>query len=474
MSIQALLNIAGQALAAQQQALRTTGHNLSNADTAGFSRQRVEFGSAPPDVGADFSLGRGVQTSGVRRAVDRFLEDRLLGAHGEAGFSQAENRALNRIADVFPIEEGSGLSAALDAFFGAFSDLAQNPASQSERVALMGRATVLVQTFQDTRARLTATQSGLDKDLKSAVQILNGLLPRVAELNVQIVADEVGGGQANDLRDQRQKLLQDIADFADITTREGADGQVSVEMNGLLLVSNDRAITLTTTLDPASNQHKIASLGPGGNTTDITSFFDRGEIGATIQARDVSVPAVIDQLDQLAFAVANEVNTQHTLGFDLNGTAGGNFFDVAPAPLAPLPAYDSAAAKIKIDLTLAGDSRLIAAAQEATGVPGDNRNALAMAGLYNTEFVSLGNLTFQSSFINILADIGEKVQTSESRLAFHQDLLTQAESRREVVSGVNMDEELSNLIKFQRAFEAAARLVQTGDEMYQSVLAMVG
>ena len=474
MSILALLNIAGQALGAQQNALRTAGHNLSNVDTPGFSRQRVELVSAAPDVQGQFSIGLGVQVGGISSVVDRFLEDQLVRQHGATGFAEAESRALSLISEAFPLGEAEGLNAAFDSFFSALNDVVNNPSGLSERILLVSRAQTLGETFGQVRSTLTNAQIGLDKDLDRTVRSLNAVLPQIAELNKQIVAAESGGGRANDLRDQRQNLLQEVARYSDATVIEDSDGRVLVQVSGLVLVGADRAATLTTTIDPASNLRQITYQGSGGGNANVTTLFDDGEIGALVQARDTTLPGLVDRLDALAFNFVSTVNTQHALGFDLNGTAGGNFFTAIPAAAPPAATHAGAAALVQVAAALAADSDLIAAAQDATGVPGDNRNVLALVNLQTTTVATLSNQTFQDSFLSMVADIGSQVQASENAANFQKALLTQTQVKRESVSGVSIDEEMTNLIKFQRAFEAAARLITVGDEMYQRVLAMVG
>ena len=474
MSIIALLGLAGEALGAQQNALRTAGHNLSNVDTPGFSRQRVELMSAAPSVQGQFSIGRGVQVGGISSIVDQFLEDQLVRQHGATGFAEADSRAVSLISEAFPLGEEEGLNAAFDAFFGALNDVVNNPGGLAERILLISRAQALGETFDQMRSTLTNAQTGLDKDLDRTVRSLNAVLPQIAELNTQIVADEVGGGRANDLRDRRQNLLQEVARYSDAAIFEDSDGRVLVQVNGLVLVGGDSAATLSTTLDTATNLLQITHQGSGGGNTHATAMFDDGELGALLQARDTTLPDMLDRLDALAYNFVNTVNTQHALGFDLNGAAGGNFFTAIPAATAPAAAHAGAAARVQVFAALAADSDLIAAAQDAAGAPGDNRNALALVNLQTTTVAALGTQTFQDDFLSMVADIGSQVQASESAANFQKALLIETQARRESVSGVSIDEEMTNLIKFQRAFEAAARLVTVGDEMYQSVLAMVG
>jgi flagellar hook-associated protein 1 FlgK len=464
MSILSTLFIGRAALTAQQQAIQTTGHNLANVSTPGFSRQRVELSTAVPETRGSLSLGRGVNVDGIRGLVSDFFETQLLNVNSTLGFSQAENRALAGVESAFPTT--GGLPDALESFFSALSDLANNPGGQAERVNVIGKATTLGETFANIRSIVANVQTGSDKDLAAAVQRVNDILPQIAKLNKQIVAGEAAGGRANDLRDQRQVLLQQLSSLTGATAQEENDGQVLAHAHGLLLVSQDQAATLDATTFDALGLRVITYRSPNGIQADASQFLTEGEIGGLLTARDTEIPQVLDKLDQLAKTLVDTVNTQHALGFDLNGNPGGDFF-------APIAATAGAAAQIQVSGAIVADPQLLAAAQTATGVPGDNRNALALADLKNTTSAALGNTTPTTYLLSIVSDVGSKTQASEQNLNFQNALLQETQARREATSGVSIDEEMTNLILFQRAFQAASVLVRTGDEMYQTILDMV-
>jgi len=464
MSILSTLFIGREALATHQQAIQTTGHNLANVNTPGFSRQRVELSSAVPEIQGNLSLGHGVHSDGIRGLVSDFFETQLLNVNGTLGFSQAENRALAGVEGAFPTT--GGLPSALDNFFSALSDLASNPGGQAERVNLIGKANALGETLGHVRNTIANVQTGLDKDLAVSVQRVNDVLPQVANLNKQIVAGEVGGDRANDLRDQRQVLLQELSRLTGATVQEESDGQATVHVHGLLLVSRDQAATLDATTVNAAGLRSISYQSPNGIRADATTLITNGEIGGLIATRDSEVPRVLNTLDQLAKTLVDTVNTQHAVGFDLDGNPGGNFF-------APIATTTGAAAQVQVASAVVTDPRLIATAQTAAGAPGDNRNALALTNLQHTVQAALGNTTLNTYLQSLIGDVGTKAQASETGVDFQNALLKESQARREATSGVSIDEEMTNLILFQRAFQAASVLVRTGDEMYQTILDMV-
>jgi flagellar hook-associated protein 1 FlgK len=464
MGITATLSLAAQALKVAQLAIQTTGHNLANVGTPGFSRQRVDMVSAHPSFQNGVFIGQGVDVAGVSRVVDRFVEAELLTLQGEVGYSDPQSRALNGIQDAFPLT--GGVNGALSEFFGALSDLANNPAGLAERVSVIGKSRVLGDTLAQTRQVLTSLQSGLDQDLGSATQRLNVLTEQIAGLNNRIAFTEVRGEAANDFRDQRQTLLQELVALTGATVRESDTGQVTVTVGGLLLVGAERFAALNSDTVGANSLRLVTYQSPDGTTFDASTLFNSGKIGSLLNARDIQVQQAIDEVDLVAKTVVDEVNSQHALGYDLTGAVGSNLFN-------PIAVTAGAAANVAIAPALAADPRLLAAAASPAALPGDNRNALALVGLRGTAIAGLGGQTFEDRFLSLVGRIGSQAQAAQSRLDFQQALLTQTQSRRESVSGVNLDEEATKLIQFQRAFEASSMLVRTADEMYQSLIDMV-
>lgn len=464
MSITSTLSLAAQSLKATQLAIQTTGHNLANSATPGYSRQRVDLVSAYPSFNGGVFIGQGVDVAGVSRIVDRFVEAELVSLHGDVGYSDTQSRALNSIQEAFPLT--GGVNGALSEFFAAWSDLANNPSGLTERVSVIGKARNLGDTLAQTRQVLTSLQRDLDQDIGSATQRLSVLTEQIAGLNQQISFTEVRGEAANDFRDQRQTLIQELVGITGATVREAANGQVTVTVGGLLLVGGERFGTLDSDGVGANGLHQVTYHSPDGTTFDATTLFGAGKIGSLLNARDVQVQQAINEVDLLAKTLVDQFNSQHALGFDLTGAAGGNLFN-------PIATQAGAAANVTVNATIAADPRLIAAAASASALPGDNRNALALVGLRGAAIAALGGQSFEDRFLSLVGNVGALAQAAQSRVDFQQSLLTQTQSRREAVSGVNIDEEATKLIQFQRAFEASSRLVRTADDMYQALLDMV-
>jgi flagellar hook-associated protein 1 len=463
MGILTTLSLAAQSLKNQQAGIQTTGHNIANAATPGFSRQRVELLTESPTFQGGVMLGQGSKIAGVQRVVDRFLEAGLLTVNRDIGGTEAEHQALAAIQEIFPTT--GGIDTALSAFFGALSDLGNNPSGVSERVSVIGKANAVGAALGQTRELLSASQRNLDDELQSITSRVNLLAEEIAGLNKQISFSEIGTVAANDFRDQRQIRIQELVRLTGATVREETDGQVTVISGGLMLVSGARAAALDSSTLNGAGFREVMFQTPDGLTLDASELFTSGKIGAVLDMRDRRVQGMIDRLDEIAITLVNTVNDQHALGFDLSGASGGDFFSA-------IGSVQGAAALVRVDAALASDPRRIAAASSATTVPGDNRNALALLNLQDASHASLGNLSLQDSYLALVGDIGLQVESAQTSLDFRESLLKQTQAQREAVSGVNMDEEMTKMIMFQRAFEASSLLVRTADDMYGELIEM--
>lgn len=464
MGILSTLSVAAQSLKAQQSAIQTTGHNIANSATPGFSRQRVDLVSAASAFTGGVFIGQGVSIAGITSIIDNFAESELLSLNGDVGYSDAQNKALQGIQEAFPIS--GGVNGALNEFFGALSDLSNNPAGMTERVSVIAKARSLGENLAQTRQILTSLQSNLDGDIRAAVQRVNNLTEQIAGLNLEISTTEVNGARANDYRDQRQTLLQELTNLTGAVTREDANGQLTITAGGLLLVGGPRFATLDSNSTNGAGLHAVTYRSPDGTSFDASALITGGKIGSVLAARDVQVQSVIDRVDLFAQTLVTEVNNQHALGFTLTGVAGGNLFN-------PIATTAGASANVQVDAAVAADPRLIAAASSAAALPGDNRNALAMIGLRSTNIAALGGVSLEDNFLTLVGDIGARAQAAQSRADFQQAMLTATQARRESTSGVDINEEMTKLIQFQRAFESSSMLVRTVDSMYQALIEMV-
>ncbi len=456
-----LFGIGSNALATFQRALSVTGQNIANVSTPGYSRQEITLSESLPENGRPGQIGTGVTATEIRRSVDSFVEQQLLSSNERVGQFGASHKALSQIQLVFNDANDQGIAAGLNEFFKAWQDVATNPADLTARTVLLTKADGLTKLLNQAEAQLSAQRTSLDGQVQSGITDVNALASKIADLNSQIKLTEISGQQANDLRDQRGRFLNDLAGLVEISSIEDATGQVTVFVGiGQVLVAEKTAYRLTGVANIANNGLlDVRYDGGTGPNTDITSAISGGRLKGLIDARDTTAAGLQTSLNTLTAQLVSQVNTQHRLGYGLDGSTTQDFFT----------ASGTTAGTISMALT---DRQKIAASSTAAGVPGNNVNALALSNLQTASVAGLGNTTFQGYYSAMAGSFGGTLQGATRDLQGQEILHDQLLAHRAEVSGVSMDEELINLLKYQRAFEAASKLITTSDEMLQTILTL--
>jgi flagellar hook-associated protein 1 FlgK len=461
MAINRLVDIGKSALFTAQQAITVAGHNIANVNTPGYSRQEVTLAENRPENGSPGQIGTGVHAESIRRAFDSFVDAQLLASRERLGEFTASSNTLARLEPLFGDANNQGIGAGLNEFFGALQDVATNPSDLSARTVFLSKATALTGRLNQSAADLTAAQESIDRQVGQTITDANRLTNQIADLNTKIAGAESRGQHANDLRDQRGVALAGLGELIEVSSIEDASGQLTVFAGrGQVLVDKERTYQLVGVPDLTNNGlldvHYDAGAGP---TENLSSVIQSGKLKGLLDVRDQTIPSLRASLDTLASEVVTQVNQQHRLGFGLDGSTNQDFF--APT--------GTTAGTMAISLT---NVRQIAASSTAIGVPGNNANALALAGLRNTDLAAFGNVTFQEYYSTIAGGFGSTVQGVEANLKAQQILHDQLTSQRASISGVSMDEELANLLQYQRSFEAASRMIVIADEMFQTILSI--
>lgn len=456
-----ILNSGRGALLAQQKAIEITGHNIANVNTPGYSRQRVNLAANDPIYSGIGLMGCGVRATEIQRIYDRFVGLQINNENQNLGRWEARKGALERVEIIFDESSGYGLNQAMSEFWNAWQDLANNPSGNVERVTLLAKSETMATTFNNMYSNLEQVQKDIDTSISGTVEDINLIAEQIADLNQKIVEVEVSGQNANDYRDSRDLLLKELSSMIDIDTFENSDGSVTVSVgNGKPLVESIFAWSLSTETN-ASGLQDIVWVDSDGNTTDITNDISGGKLKGWIEARDVAIPDYLDRLDDLAANIISEVNAIHSNGFGLDGSTGNDYFT------------GTSASDMAVNQVIAGDVNLIAAASSAGGVPGDNSNAIAIASLQNELLMSGNTTTFDDYFSSLISVAGSDVKEATANFDHQYSMVAHLDNYRESISGVSLDEEMVNLVKFQHAYDAAAKLISTVDELLNTVISMV-
>lgn len=322
-SIGSLINSALGGLNIASNSLQTAGHNISNVNTVGYSRQSVLQSARTPQFSGAGFIGSGVQMDGVMRSYDSYLQGQLWDANGKLGAATAMNDQLSQLNNVLS-DSGSGLSPALNDFFSAVQAASNNPAGVPERQALISNAQVLANRFNTLDGRMQDMAKGINTQLQAHVSTINTLASQLADLNRSIL-DVQGGNQAqqpNDLLDQRDQIIAELGKEVGVTVVPQDNGQVNVFIGtGQALVAGAKYSALTTVQDPLDAQRLEVAYKQSGSV--ISKQLTSGMVGGLLRFRDQSLDPARDALGRVAIGVASSMNQQQGLGLDLNGQLGG-------------------------------------------------------------------------------------------------------------------------------------------------------
>jgi flagellar hook-associated protein 1 len=444
------LRIATSALLAHRRALDVTGHNLANVNTEGYSRQRVGLVAEAGPVGAGIFAkwskdGQGVNAANLDRLRDTFLETRGHQEHGvQASLAQAKG-VLERIELAVGEPSDSALGAQISSFLNAWDDVANRPDDLGARAALIERGRIVTAGFQALDRSLATQRTQTVTDLQSVVSEVNTIAARIGDLNKTIKAAVVGGQPSADLMDQRDLLVMQLSDKVGVTTRQAGNGVVDVYLGGTALVRDSRSEPLRVDLGPLPAQTVSVSWAKW-NLPAATG----GAAGGMLAAANTTLPSYRSQFQGVATTLMNEVNTAHGTGFDLNGAAGIPFFVATPNG-------------IEVNSAIVADGRLVAASNSATATR-DGSVAAIISGLTGAE----GG--YRQSVVNL----GVESQSTARRASIQTAITGQVDAARQGESGVNIDEEMTNLVATQRAYEAAARFLTTVDQALETLIKGTG
>ena len=467
--IWSMMDVGRRSMMNSQTALQTTAHNIANKSTEGFSRQRVEMVTNEPIGQGKLRIGMGARAGVVTRTNNEYLEKQIEREGNQLGFLDARSAMLGRVEQVYNEQVNKGLNHSLGNFFNAFRELSNNPESLASRTQVKETADNLTKDFQRVNQQLNEIQKDADFRIATKVEEINQLTKEIAQINEKIQVVELAGVPANDERDRRDELLKQLGNKVNIRYAEGEDGQLTITAgNTAVLVSGYSQMDLKVAATPGRPGKNEGNLEIFYQNTEhstpvnVTGQLTGGEIGGLLQVRDQVCNGLLDSMDNLAFAVASEVNTAHVQGYDRSGRTGNLFFKQ------PQEAF-RAAEQLSLAENVRNDVGTIAAAGQPDA-PGDNRVANIISGLQYSQVMDNGTATMDDFYNSLVGQIGIETQRANSAVDAQKGIVEQIKNIRESISGVSLDEETTRMIEFQKAFDASARLVRTADEMMDTVL----
>lgn len=435
-----LLRIGTTALQAYGTALSTTSHNVANAGTAGYSRQRVELATQP----VTGRIGNGVQSVQVRRLTDTWLQSRLTDDGAAAGRHSAARDILVR-ADTMVSDPQSGLAAPLTGLNTAVQALMADPASRAARQSLLAQAQTVAERFAQLDQGLQALDQEIDGRMQASVQVANQWIDRIDSLNraISVAAPGNGGLPPADLLDQRDEAVRSLAEVIGVRTVTQDSGSLGVYLeDGQALVLDGQARHLSLQATTVSGRYELRLAGTGGTLS--VGRPAGGELAGLLDARAQAVDAPRAALTTLASDIADAFNTAQAGGRDLDGNAGSALFSTPPLAVA------------------INDPRGLALAGPPPAGLADNGAWSAVAAWSGAPMAARAG--------EVVGSLGLAAQQADARAEAARALATQSRDALGGVAGVNLDEEAADLLRFQQAYQAAAQMIATADTVFQTLL----
>ncbi len=555
------LNIGQRALSLNQRAMQTVGHNIANQETEGFSRQKVYSGTSAPDP---TGVGGGADAQPTSRVYDKFIQKKILQENPRSGMFKTRGEFLQKIEIIFSEIEGNGLHQAMNEFWNSWSHLSNQPESESARIQVREKSDILVSRFRGMHTQLTGLRNEINGRLLANINRVNELGKKVAELNRQINSYETGKRIANDMRDARNKAIEELSDLVDVNSFEDPNGRTTV------IIGRDWTLVEGNNIYHLEGKMKGGELGMlriDGVTTndyrrDLTRTFREGEMSEMLRMRDEIILEYQKNLDEIALNLAEKINKIHAQGTGINSakemvksSRGLNsmalerplpFLEDGIFQLHLVDQYNEILETYEIEVEAGKDTlpniinrlnqtvaepELLQASIEGDGsmiiqagtnykfifgddqsnitqvmglnsffdtikgaqdiklsdqiyensnnistgkdlIPGDNRVALEITKLQNKPTMKNESMTYDEYYNGVLTGMGLKIQRNDTEQAHQESMVKQFKEIRSSISAVNMDEELTDMMQYQKAYEASARFINTVDRMMETVINM--
>jgi flagellar hook-associated protein 1 FlgK len=442
-----------QALEATQAALDATSNNIANSNTPGYTREVPLLSEIAERVTGNTATGGGVTLDSIQSVRDELLNLRIQQLTSSQSSADTQSSSLQQIDNLFA-SGGSDIGSLFSAFSQSLARLSSDSSNSSVQQGVLSAGQNLAQAFNSTAQGLASAQSSADQQVTQTVSQINSLTQQIAQLNGQIAQAGDTSQDGGTLQDQRDQLVQQLSSLTGLSVSQSSDGEVITTANGSPLVMGDKSFALQTTTGSDGMQHVLDSSG-----ADITSTLQGGQLGGALQMRDHTIPGFFSSLNALATQFAQAFNAAQAKGYDSKGNAGGAFFSL------PSNSAD-AAAGISVAIT---DPSQIAISSD--GSAGSNGNVANLAAVLTTALPS--GQTPVAAYSSLVYQVGDTASNASAQSTAIGQSILQLTNQQSSESGVNIDEESTNLIRFQTAYEAAARVVSTVQALTTATIDMI-
>jgi len=456
------LEVGKRALLGHQVTLQTISHNIANVDTPGYSRQRVKVSTALPEISIYGPLGTGMQVDDITQVRDLFLGKQYREAQKDLGKWTYIDKSLQQVEQIFAEPEDGSLNDMLNDFWNDWSALSTDAENSGYRTTVLADAGRLVDSFHNLAINLEELRLATDRDLANMTTQINQMTDEISRLNHEIKYQELDGSTANDLRDARDLIIDKLSNLIDVNTIDQDDGAATVMMGSMILVDGSESfdIDVESTIDNGSMRHNIVWANSSYTLRNVS-----GQLNGLVQTRDEIIPEYIEKLNELARTVVEQVNALHRSGYTLDGRTGVDFFDPDCTD----------AANIRINQEVLNNKNRIAASDSSDPDQlGNGSMAGNLAALRDALVMSDGTSTLNDFYNSLVGGIGVDARQATSQTGNYELIAQQVENQRQSVQGVSLDEELTNMVKAQHAYDAAARIITVMDDALDTVIHRMG
>jgi flagellar hook-associated protein 1 len=451
------LSTALTSLYANRRAMEVTGQNIANASTEGYSRQRVDMrsigGATVPGIHAQAPpVGSGVSVEQVHRLNDAFLDNRSRIEHANAEYLGGKQQLLTRVEQVFGEPGDTAIQSQLAEMWNSFGDLTNRPGDPAARTVVLQRASVVVDSVRGAAQSMGSLWQTSREQLDTVVAEINTTAKGVAEMNRVVQVTTASGQPANEVADERDRLVMKLAELTGARGIAREDGSVDVLLGGASLVNGGDARTLEAVGARVMAEQATTPLQMRWTDNNTVAAIPSGKVAATLESLSVTLPDYMGQLDTVAAGLASAVNAQHTAGYDRDGNPGAAFFTGTTADT--------------LQLAISDPDDVAAASTPGGSLAGGNADALAdLAKLPDGP---------DKKYRQMVVDLGVFTQSVNRRTEIQTSVVQQIDTERAGQSGVNIDEEMTNLVAYERAYQAAAKVISTIDDMLDTLINRMG
>lgn len=451
--MRSLLEISKSGLKSAERALSVTSNNIINADTPGYSRQRLEQAAKGMQM-SGYHAGLGVNITSLTRMRNEMNDVLMNQKQQDMSFLQGQARVFEQIEATMATDSGKDLDIAISQFMDSFSELSSNPQDMSVRNTLMSNARQLTAKFHDMDRSLERISELTRDSASSTINGVNELLLEIKALNQSITQANAAGQPDNTSLDNRVAKLEELSKLIDFETQFGKNGAVEIRIGGVSVLDGNSVQTIRPEIDDVNREFRLRINS--GKSIEAKG----GRLGAEIEMYTNELPNIMEELDTLAGSFVQEINQIHQTGYGLKDANSRNFFSPD----------GTTAADISINFVLINDPANVAATS-SQGEAGNGDIAAQIAELRNEKLV--GGRKFVDYSINLISSPGSKLQTLQSQIEARDSELNMLKTQQEQEAGVNIDEELSLMIQYQNAYQGAAKVMTAAQSMYDTLIGIV-